>query len=83
MKMDRPKRKARIYQEEAKLRQTSHWDWDYLPLKTLERLARQANAARRAPASRRAAKPHRGAALAAIAGGLGLLALAALLVYGV
>lgn len=49
MKMERPKRKARIYQEEAKVRQTSHWDWDYLPMKTLERLARRANAARPAP----------------------------------
>ena len=33
-------RKRRVYQEEAKTRQTSHWDWDYLPLETLERLAR-------------------------------------------
>jgi hypothetical protein len=32
--------KRRIYQEEAKTRQTSHWDWDYLPSETLERLAR-------------------------------------------
>lgn len=28
--------KPRIYQEEAKTRQTSHWDWDYLPVETLE-----------------------------------------------
>ncbi len=34
--------KPRIYQEEAKTRQTSHWDWDYLPVATLERLARDA-----------------------------------------
>ena len=33
-------RKHRVYQEEAKTRQTSHWDWDYLPLETLERLTR-------------------------------------------
>ena len=32
-------KKRRVYQEEAKTRQTSHWDWDYLPLSTLERLA--------------------------------------------
>ena len=31
--------KRRVYQEEAKTRQTTHWDWDYLPLDTLERLA--------------------------------------------
>ena len=37
-------RKPRIYQEEAKTRQTSHWDWDYLPVATLERLARDASA---------------------------------------
>jgi hypothetical protein len=39
----RPKR--RVYQEEAKTRQTSHWDWDYLPLSTLERLARREKSA--------------------------------------
>ncbi|MDJ0988688.1 MAG: hypothetical protein QNI85_01660 [Desulfobacterales bacterium] len=33
-------KKRRIYQEEAKTRQTTHWDWDYLPLSTLERIAR-------------------------------------------
>ena len=32
--------KRRVYQEESKTRQTSHWDWDYLPMATLERLAR-------------------------------------------
>ena len=38
----KPRRpKPRVYQEDAKTRQTSHWDWDYLPLKTLERLARE------------------------------------------
>ncbi len=31
--------KRRVYQEEAKTRQTTHWDWDYLPMATLERLA--------------------------------------------
>ncbi len=34
-------KKRRVYQEEAKTRQTSHWDWDYLPLSTLEQLARR------------------------------------------
>ena len=33
--------KRRVYQEEAKTRQTSHWDWDYLPMDTLERLTRR------------------------------------------
>ncbi len=33
-------RKRRVFQEEAKTRQTSHWDWDYLPMTTLERLTR-------------------------------------------
>ena len=33
--------KPRVYQEDAKTRQTSHWDWDYLPLKTIERLVRE------------------------------------------
>ncbi len=31
--------KRRVYQEEAKTRQTTHWDWDYLPMATLERLS--------------------------------------------
>ena len=43
LKDRRPKR--RVYQEEAKTRQTSHWDWDYLPLSTLERLARREKSA--------------------------------------
>jgi hypothetical protein len=33
-----PKR-FKIYQEDAKLRQTSHWDWDYLSSEQLEQLA--------------------------------------------
>lgn len=32
----------RVYQEEAKTRQTSHWDGDFLPLESLERVARKA-----------------------------------------
>lgn len=31
-------RKLKIYQDEAKARQTTHWDWDYLPAAQIERL---------------------------------------------
>ena len=41
----RDRKKRRVYQEEAKTRQTSHWDWDYLPLADIERLARKGNSA--------------------------------------
>jgi hypothetical protein len=52
--------KLRIHQEASKTRQTSHWDWDYLPLAELERLRRQqaraqAADARRATTNRRRA----------------------------
>lgn len=33
-----PKRKARVFTEEVKQRQVSHWDWDYLSSDDLERL---------------------------------------------
>jgi hypothetical protein len=52
--------KRRIHQEESKTRQTSHWDWDYLPLAELERIRRgharaPAENARRATSNRRRA----------------------------
>jgi len=28
--MNQQKKKMKIYQEEAKTRQTTHWDWDYM-----------------------------------------------------
>lgn len=32
------KRKFKVYQEEAKTRQTSHWDWDYMSTEEIEAL---------------------------------------------
>lgn len=32
-------RKQRVFSEEVKQQQVSHWDWDYLPREELERLA--------------------------------------------
>ncbi len=34
---DPPKKKARVFTEEVKQRQVSHWDWDYLPREELDR----------------------------------------------
>lgn len=36
---EQPSKRLKIFQEDAKLRQTSHWDWDYLSREQLERLA--------------------------------------------
>jgi hypothetical protein len=35
-------RKLKIYQEEAKTRQTSHWDWDYMRAEEYDTLMRKA-----------------------------------------
>lgn len=41
---DPPKKKARVFTEEAKQRQVTHWDWDYLPREELDRrLAEEAD----------------------------------------
>ena len=39
--MNRPKPKFKIYQEEAKTQQTSHWDWDYMSTAELEALMQE------------------------------------------
>ena len=39
--MTRPKRKFKVYQEEAKTRQTSHWDLDYMSTAELEALMQE------------------------------------------
>ncbi len=36
---DSPRRRLKIYQEEVKLRHTSHWNWDYMSREELDRLA--------------------------------------------
>jgi hypothetical protein len=66
--------KPRVYQEDAKTRQTSHWDWDYLPLETLERLARQKQPASRAAGPRQDPLNRRRLAWVCIAAGALLLA---------
>ena len=37
----RRKRDLKVYVEEVKSTQTSHWDWDYLSQNDLDRLTRQ------------------------------------------
>ena len=39
--MSKPKRTFKIYQEDAKTRQTSHWDWDYMSTAELEALMQE------------------------------------------
>lgn len=34
---DSPKKKTRVFTEEAKQRHVTHWDWDYLPREELDR----------------------------------------------
>ena len=65
--------KPRIYQEDAKTRQTSHWDWDYLPFKTLERLAREKRPTPREGAPRQDPRDPRPLAWLCIAAGAMLL----------
>lgn len=36
-----PERKQRVFTEEAKQLQVSHWDWDYLPTEEIERQMQQ------------------------------------------
>ncbi len=70
----RPRRpKPRVYQEDAKTRQTSHWDWDYLSLATLERLAREKRPASRETGPREDSGDQRRMAWVCIAAGALLL----------
>ncbi len=71
-------RKRRVYQEEAKTRQTSHWDWDYLPHETLVRLARNDRAVQGHEQRTRA--PNRKQGLGFICIGAGVLIMTALFV---
>ncbi len=71
-------KKRRVYQEEAKTRQTSHWDWDYLPLSELERLVGQGKSTTTAPSDSGRSRRIK-TALACIAAGI--LLMAALLGY--
>lgn len=36
------KKMRRVYQEEAKTRHTAHWDWDYLSWEEIERRLKEA-----------------------------------------
>ena len=71
----KPRRpKPRVYQEDAKTRQTSHWDWDYLPLETLERMARERPATSPDGQTRQGPPSQRRLAMVCIAVGALLLA---------
>ena len=70
----------RVYQEDAKTRQTSHWDWDYLPLKTIERLAREGQMVPPEAESPRDPQAQKRIALVCIAAGA-LLLVGLLVVY--
>lgn len=45
-------KRFRVYQEDAKTRRTTHWDWDYMSRKELDALAEQIR-------GRKAAEPSR------------------------
>jgi hypothetical protein len=72
--------KWHIHQEEAKTRQTSHWDWDYLPRAELERLSRRQRDAR--AARERRPRARRRLAWICLAAALGLL-VASVVVLGI
>ena len=40
--MANKRKKWKIYQEDAKTQQTSHWDWDYMSAKEMDALMRAA-----------------------------------------
>jgi hypothetical protein len=74
--------KNRIHQEDAKTRQTSHWDWDYLPLAELERLGRRQQALQAArEGEKRASDVRRILAWICLAAGVALLAALAVIVW--
>ena len=66
--------KKRVALEQDKLRQTSHWDLDYLPLKEVDALYDRPETAG-ASESPRKQMTNRSLGLICIAAGLGLLAL--------
>jgi len=70
--------KKRVALEQDKVRQTSHWDMDYLPLREVDALyARPDGRREKAEATESSGKPmtNRSLGLICIAAGLGLLAL--------
>lgn len=77
--MPKHHRKKRVALEETKVRQTTHWDLDYLPRDEVEALyARDASRPVEAPETKPARKPMtpRRLGIICIAAGLGMLALA-------
>ena len=75
------KKKRRVYQEEAKTRHTAHWDWDYLSWEEIERRLKEAGVKeeKRTPLIGKIHKKRR--ATHGIWIGLGLLAVAMLLLW--
>ena len=75
------KKKRRVYQEEAKTRHTAHWDWDYLSWEEIERRLKEAGVKeeKRTPSIAKIHKKRR--ATHGIWIGLGLLAVAMLLLW--
>ena len=51
-----PVKKPRVYKETAKVRHTTHWDMDYLPLKEVDALYAKADDSP-APAAKEKARP--------------------------
>jgi hypothetical protein len=75
---DNRKPKKRVTLEQDKVRQTSHWDLDYLPLAAVDALYERPGGRRKdtgASESPRKQMTHRSLGLICIAAGLGLLAL--------
>ena len=75
------KKKRRVYQEEAKTRHTAHWDWDYLSWEEIERRLKEAGVKeeKRTPPIGKIHKKRR--ATYGIWIGLGLLAVAMLMLW--
>ncbi len=55
--MSQQKRKLKIYLEEAKNRQTTHWDWDCMTTEEIQAAYREANHQRNQNTRQPAARP--------------------------
>ena len=77
--MKQPPNKIRLSVEREKVRRTSHWDWDYMPLKEMEKHYAQLATADKPRDENTNRKPfwsQRKIALACIFGGLAIISLA-------